>query len=90
MMRRPVWLAAGVALGVGGTLWAEQRVRRTLRRAAQRLTPEHAAFQAKERAARTGQRLRAAVEEGRSTRARREAELWVELGGREGTERSRR
>jgi len=89
-MRRPVWLAAGVALGVGGTLWAEQRVRRTLRQAAERLTPEHAAAEARERAARTGQRLRAAVAEGRSTRARREAELWGELGGRERAERARR
>lgn len=32
MMRRPLWLGAGVALGVGGTLWAELRLRRWIKR----------------------------------------------------------
>jgi hypothetical protein len=81
MMKRPIWLATGVAIGVGGTLWAEQRVRRTLRQTAERLTPQHAATQARDKAAATGERLRAAVAEARRTRAEREAELWADLDG---------
>ncbi len=39
-MKRPVWLITGVALGVGGTLWAEQRVKKTIKRTLDRFTPE--------------------------------------------------
>jgi hypothetical protein len=83
VIRRPLWLGVGVALGVGGTLWAEQRVRRTLRQAAERLTPEHAVGQARAR-------VRAAVSEGRRTRDAREAELWGQLSTREGSPHRRR
>jgi hypothetical protein len=79
MMKRPVWLMAGMAIGVGGTLWAEQRVRRTIRQTAERLTPHHAASEARDRATAAGERLRSAVVEARRTRAEREAELWADL-----------
>jgi hypothetical protein len=80
-MRRPVWLALGVGVGVGGTLWAEQKVRRVVRQTAERLTPEHAARQARQRVSGLGERFKTAVEEGRDERSRREAELWAELSG---------
>jgi hypothetical protein len=69
-----------VALGVGGTLWAEQRVRRTLRRA----TPQHAVAVAGAKVAGTRDRVRAAVAEGQRIRADREAELWADLGAEPG------
>ncbi len=77
-MRRPLWLAAGAALGVGGTLWAERR----LRRAAERLTPPSLAAEAGRSVRRLGDRVQAAVAAGREERERREAELWAELGER--------
>jgi|GEM_PF-5258232 len=38
-MRRPLWFGAGVAVGAGGTLWVELRLRRWGRRAAALLAP---------------------------------------------------
>ena len=38
-MKRPLWLGAGVAIGVSGTLWAELRLRRWGRRAMAALGP---------------------------------------------------
>jgi hypothetical protein len=75
---RPLWLAAGVAVGVGGTLWAERRVRR----AVDRLVPESVATEAGRSVRRLGDRVQAAVVAGREARDRREEELWAELGGR--------
>jgi hypothetical protein len=79
-MRRPVWLAAGVALGVGGTLWAERRVRT----AVARLTPEQVAAGARDSVRQLGGRVRSAVEAGREARSAREEELWEELAHRAG------
>lgn len=78
MIRRPLWLAAGVAVGVGGTLWAERRVRR----AVDRLAPESVAVEAGRSVRRLGDRVQAAVAAGREAHDRREEELWSELGGR--------
>ena len=78
-MKRPVWLAAGVALGVGGTLWAEQRVRRVVRQATSRLSPEHVAAGAVDSVRQAGSRIRDAVDAGRAARAEREEELWADL-----------
>jgi hypothetical protein len=72
MMKRPVWLVTGVALGVGGTLWAEQRVRRVLRT----MTPDNVARG-------TVDRVRGALDAARDEVARRENELWAELEGRQ-------
>jgi len=74
-MRRPLWLAAGAALGVGGTLWAERR----LRRVAERLAPPSLATEAGKSVRRLGDRVQAAVAAGREERERREEELWAEL-----------
>ncbi len=78
-MGRPTWLAAGVVVGVGGTIWAEQRVRRRLRRVVDRLTPAHVAGEAAGSARQVGARVRVAVATGREERSRREAELWDRL-----------
>jgi hypothetical protein len=80
-MRRPVWLAAGVALGVGGTLWAEQRVRRQVRRVADSLRPAGLVGKARDRGDAARGRVRAAIDAGRLERDQREAELWSDLDG---------
>jgi len=69
---------------VGGTLWAEQRVRRAARLAAGRLAPEQVAAGARESVRQMGDRVRSAVDAGREARASREAELWEELDARTG------
>ncbi|HMD46692.1 MAG TPA: hypothetical protein VKG43_11055 [Acidimicrobiales bacterium] len=74
-MRRPLWLGAGVVVGTLGTLWAEQRVKRRLKR----LAPDHLGHDALAQVRDIGGRLRAAVDAGRTERARREAELWDEV-----------
>jgi len=81
-MKRPFWLATGVVAGVAGTLWAEQRVRRAVDQAVAKLTPNHVANEAVQSVRDLGGRVRAAVDEGRQERARREAELWEELDDR--------
>ncbi len=80
MMRRPLWLGAGVALGVAGTLWAERRVRRRVRRAVELLSPAVAGSEALQAAREMGGRLRDAVGVAREERDRREAELWRRIG----------
>ncbi len=79
MIRRPLWLAAGVAMGVGGTLWAEQRVRRQVRRLGDAVAPTAVASAVRGAATGTGERVRSAVAVGRQERRRREDELWQDL-----------
>ncbi len=79
-MRRPVWLGAGIVLGVGGTLWAEQRVRRRVRRAVEALSPAVAASGTVRRAREMGSRVGDALEVARAERRRSEAELWRRMG----------
>ncbi len=78
-----MWFTAGAALGVGGTIWAEQRVRRAVRQAAERLSPEHVAAGAVASVREAGGRVREAVVAGREARAAREAELWASLADTE-------
>jgi hypothetical protein len=80
MLRRPLWLGAGVVLGVGGTLWAEQRVRRRVRRAVEALSPRVAGSEAVQAAREMGDTVRDALDVARAERRRREAELWRRLG----------
>lgn len=83
MIRRPLWLAAGAALGVAGTIWAEQRVRRGIRQVSDMLTADHMVAAARRSVTGAGERVRAAVEAGHETRRLREEELWASLGRRE-------
>ncbi len=80
MMRRPMWLGAGVVLGVGGTLWAEQRLRRRLRRAVALLSPGVAGSEAAHAAREMGGRLRDALDVAKAERRRHESELWRRMG----------
>lgn len=80
MMRRPMWLGAGVMIGVGATLWAEQRVRRRLRRAVEVLTPLVAGSEAIGAARAIGGRVRGALDAARAERTRHETELWHRMG----------
>jgi hypothetical protein len=79
-MRRPIWLGAGIALGVGGTLWAEQRVRRHVRRAVDLLSPVVAGNEAMQSVREMGVRVRDAVDVARAERRRHESELWRRMG----------
>lgn len=79
-MRRPMWLAAGLAVGVGGTLWAEQRLRRRVRRAVALLSPTVAGNEAVKAAREMGEKVRDAVGVARAERHRHEMELWRRMG----------
>jgi hypothetical protein len=80
--RRPIWLGTGIVLGVGGTLWAERRVRRRVRRALDALSASAAGHEAVAAAREMGFRVRDALDAARAERSRHEAELWRRLGER--------
>ena len=69
-MKRVFWFTAGVATGVAGTKWAEQKLK-------------HAAAAAKPRAvaARLTDKVRDALSEGRLGMRQKEAELRAEMNG---------
>ncbi len=83
MPRRTVWLVTGAALGAGSSLWAEHKVRRTLRRTAEAVQPDalvrQAGRAARDAAGAAGARVSGALEAGREAMHRREAELWAGL-----------
>ena len=83
MPKRTFWLATGVAVGAGSTLWAERKVRRTWQQAAARLQPDAIVVEvgrsARQVAVGAGDRVRDAVSSGREEMQRREEELWAEL-----------
>jgi hypothetical protein len=87
MMRRPLWLAAGAALGAGGTLWA----RRRLERLSRRVRPNAVAGELVSIVDRTrrgaADRVRDAVDTGRNDALRRQDDLWRDLGDRGGAPR---
>jgi len=71
MVRRLFVLTVGVGVGLAVGVWAVRKVEDTSRR----LRPEALAAGAADRAASLGERLRAAVAEGRAAAAVKEAEL---------------
>jgi hypothetical protein len=81
--KRTFWLATGVALGAGSSLWVERRVRRTVQEAAARLQPDALVVgmgrSARQVAGSAGGRVRDALASGRGEMRRREEELWAEL-----------
>jgi hypothetical protein len=75
VIRRPFWLATGMAIGVGGTLWAEHRVRRLVEETQTRLSPDHVVRTAARSAQGLPARVRAANAAATEARRRREREL---------------
>jgi hypothetical protein len=71
MFRRIRWFGAGAAFGVGGTVWAQRKVKA----AVARYRPAGLAGSAVDKALAWPAEVRAAIDEGRSTMRRREAEL---------------
>ncbi|HUY23637.1 MAG TPA: hypothetical protein VMV22_14995 [Acidimicrobiales bacterium] len=82
-MRRPLWLAAGAALGAGGTLWT----RRRLERLSKRVRPGAVAGDLAAAVDRTtkgaADRVRSALDAGRDGARRREDDLWRDIAARE-------
>jgi hypothetical protein len=83
MPKRTFWLATGVAIGAGSSLWAERKVRRSVQQAAARLQPDAVVLEvgrsARQVAGTAGNRVRDAVSIGRDEMQRREEELWAGL-----------
>jgi hypothetical protein len=81
--KRTFYLVAGAAIGVGSTLWAERKIRRTAQEVAARLQPDALVVEvgrsARQVAGSAGGRVRDAVSSGRDEMKRREDELWAEL-----------
>jgi hypothetical protein len=81
--RRAVWLVTGAVVGAGSSLWAEHKVRRTIRRTADAVQPDALVRQvgrvARDAVDAAGTRMGDAVEAGRIAKRRREAELWAGL-----------
>jgi hypothetical protein len=82
VIRRPLWLATGAALGVGGTLWA----RRRLERLSNRMRPTALSAELASMVDRTrrvaSDRVRDAVETGRTEAHRRQDDLRRDLAAR--------
>lgn len=79
MMRRAVWLATGMLIGMlvgaGGTLWAGRRVRRAVRSVSSSISTEDAWRAVTGPVRGLAERVRAALQAAREERARWEAEL---------------
>jgi len=82
-MRRPLWLAAGAALGAGGTVWA----RRRLERLSRRVRPNAVAGEIVSLVDRTrrsaADKVRDALDTGRTDAQHREDDLWRDLAARD-------
>ncbi len=83
MPKRTFWLATGVVIGAGSSLWAERKVRRSVQQATARLQPDAIVVEvgrsARHVAGTAGGRVRDAVTSGRDEMQRREEELWADL-----------
>jgi hypothetical protein len=71
MPRRTFWFTAGATAGFGGAMWVRRQVLHTV----QRYAPDQVQADLADSVRRLGSDLRAAVTEGRSAMADREAEL---------------
>jgi hypothetical protein len=83
MPKRTFWLVTGAAIGAGSSLWAERKVRRTVRTATRKLQPDALVVEvgrtARQAAGNAGGRMRDAMSSGRDEMQRREEELWADL-----------
>ncbi len=80
MLKRVRWVGAGMALGVGTSLWAQRKVKLVMARYGPSGVGSMAVTKAKDW---PGQ-VRAALREGRVAMREREAELRAGTSGREG------
>jgi hypothetical protein len=75
VFKRVIWFGigatAGAAAGAGGTVWAQQQVRRRL----DALSPDHVVHTANDAVRRAGRTVAEAIGEGRTAMRQREAEL---------------
>jgi hypothetical protein len=85
VIRRPLWLAAGAALGAGGTLWAQRRLERLARRVRRASVAGELASAVDRSRRQTAGRVRDAIATGRSDARQREDELWRDLSARDRT-----
>jgi len=81
MFKRLFWLCVGIGLGAGMAYWLQKFLRQT----AERYSPERVSTDVADGVKRLGTDLRRAVNEGRETMRKREAELWAELELRQAT-----
>lgn len=79
MIRRVSWLAAGIAVGAGGSLWARRRFEMLSDRLKSGELSTDIVNVAGRGASAGAARLRRAVEEGRVSARTREDRLWHEL-----------
>ena len=86
-MRRPLWLAAGAALGAGGTVWARRRLERLSRRVRPTAVAGELVSLAERTRRGTADKVRDALDTGRSEARRRQEDLWRDLDARRGTAR---
>ena len=75
MLRRLFWLALGISIGLGSSVWVTRRVKRV----AARYTPERLSNDLTSSVRKLGRDLRLAIQEGREAMLKREAELRNEL-----------
>lgn len=83
MMRRPMWLLAGAALGAGGTLWTRRRLERLAQRVKPSTVAGDVASLVDRRRRLAAWRVRDALEAGRAGAHRRELDLRRELTARD-------
>jgi hypothetical protein len=83
MFKRLFWLCVGIGLGAGMAYWLQKFLRQT----AERYSPERVSNEVADGVRRLGTDLKRAVNDGRETMRKREAELWAELELRQATRR---
>jgi hypothetical protein len=87
MIRRPLWFAAGAALGVGGTVWTRRRVERLSRRVRPTAVATEVASIVDRTRRGAAARVRDALDTGRTEAQRRRDDLWNELASRDSASR---
>jgi hypothetical protein len=83
VIRRPLWLAAGAALGVGGTMWTRRRLERLSRRVRPTAVATGLASMAERTKRGAVDKVRDALDTGRTDAQRRQDALWHDLSARD-------
>jgi hypothetical protein len=78
-----LWLAAGAALGVGGTVWTRRRVEQLSRRVRPTAVATEVASIVERTRRTAADRVRDALDTGRTEAQRRQDDLWNDLAGRD-------